>query len=344
MSINLLVIFLTGLTVGGLGCVAVQGGLLASAIASREQEDTEEGKKEKHNLWPTFAFLTTKFIAYILLGFALGAFGSALQISDWLRIAIQIVAGVYMILVAANLLNIHPVFRYVLIQPPRFLTKIIRSKSKSGDLFTPALLGVLTIFLPCGTTLAMEALAISSGSALLGAMILGVFVLGTAPIFFGIGAITTLLGDTLRQNFFKVAAVIIIYLGLTSINFGLLAAGSPLAVQNLIDSAPRINNSTNQPQNGASSENNSIQNIGIQILGTGYSPNYIQVKKGIPVRLTVRSDNIYSCALAFRIPSLNVALNLKPTDSQTTEFTPQSTGQIPFGCSMWMFRGVIEVI
>ena len=35
---DLWVIFLTGLTVGGLTCLAVQGGLLASVITSREEE------------------------------------------------------------------------------------------------------------------------------------------------------------------------------------------------------------------------------------------------------------------------------------------------------------------
>lgn len=344
MSINLLVIFLTGLTVGGLGCVAVQGGLLASAIAAREQEDIEEGKVGKHNILPIFAFLTTKLIAYIFLGLALGAFGSALQISDGIRITIQIIAGIYMILVAANLLNLHPIFRYVLIQPPRFLTKMIRDKSKSDDLLTPAVLGFLTIFLPCGTTLAMEALAISSGSALLGALILGVFVLGTTPIFFGIGVATTLLGDNLKGKFFKVAAVIIIYLGLTSINSGLLAANSPLAMQRLIDSVPKINNATSQSGKGNSSTSKGVQEVTIQVLGSGYNPNFIQVKNGSKVKVTLKSNGVYSCALAFRVPSLNIAYNLKPTDTQTFEFTPTKAGQIPFGCSMWMYRGVIEVI
>ena len=39
---NLWVIFLTGLTIGGLTCLAVQGGLLASVIAAREGEEVEK--------------------------------------------------------------------------------------------------------------------------------------------------------------------------------------------------------------------------------------------------------------------------------------------------------------
>lgn len=76
----------------------------------------------------------------------------------------QFAAGLYMIAVALNLLNIHPIFRYAVIQPPKFLTRRVRNQSKSKELFAPALLGLMTILIPCGTTLAIEALAISTSS------------------------------------------------------------------------------------------------------------------------------------------------------------------------------------
>ncbi|MDP4011949.1 MAG: sulfite exporter TauE/SafE family protein, partial [Candidatus Roizmanbacteria bacterium] len=124
---DLWLIFLTGLTVGGLTCLAVQGGLLTSAIAVREEQDFEEGSRRKHNIFPVLAFLTTKLAAYIILGFILGAFGSVLALSDNARIVMQLLAGVYMIAVALNLLNVHPIFRYAIIQPPRFLMKLVKN-------------------------------------------------------------------------------------------------------------------------------------------------------------------------------------------------------------------------
>ena len=86
-----------------------------------------------------------------------------------------------MIVIALDLLQIHPIFRYAVIQPPRFLLKKVKNQSKSKTLFAPALLGAFTIFIPCGTTLAMEALAISSANAFTGATIMAAFVLGTTP-------------------------------------------------------------------------------------------------------------------------------------------------------------------
>jgi len=321
---NLWVIFLTGLTVGGLTCLAVQGGLLASIIAARHSR----------TIFPTLAFLGTKLVAYTLLGFILGAFGGALNISSNVQIIMQFIAGLYMVAIALNLLNVHSIFRYAVIQPPRFLTKMVKNQSKSKDLFAPAVLGVMTIFIPCGTTLAMEALAISSGSALLGALIMFFFVLGTLPVFLGVGFLTTILGDNFHGKFLKLAGFLVLYLGITSANGALVAGGSPITLPSVT-----INLSGN-----IKSQAQVTQNPEINIQSNGYIPNYIKVRKDEVVNLTLKSTDAFSCASSFRIPSLGISRNLQPNDIQTIAFTPTQIGQIPFSCSMGMYRGIIEVI
>jgi sulfite exporter TauE/SafE len=325
---DLITIFFIGLTAGGLGCVALQGGLLATAITSRKEVD----QKDQNDILPTAAFLIAKLGTYALFGFILGLLGQTLFISDSLRIILQILAGIYMIIVALSLLDVHPIFRYFIIQPPRFLTKLVKNQSQSADIFAPSILGAMTIFIPCGTTLAMEALAISSGSPIKGALILASFVLGTFPIFIGLGYITAKLSDSFRLTFFKIAALIIIAVGIVTIYNSWSAAGLPTVAWG--------KNEDNQQQTGTVTK----QDYEIKILSSGYSPNSIKVKKGLPVRLTLISDKVYTCSLAFRIPSLGISKNLKPTDTQVIEFTPTEAGQIPFSCSMGMYRGVIEVI
>lgn len=337
---NLWAIFITGLTVGGLTCLAVQGGLLASVIAAREEESPNKTKAGL--LLATGAFLVTKFFAYITLGFILGWFGGAVNINGTTQTVMQLVAGIYMLAVAGNLLNIHPIFRYAVIQPPRFLTRLVRNQSKSKDMFAPAILGAMTIFIPCGTTVAMETLAISSANPWIGAAVMGAFVLGTIPLFTGIGFMTSLLGETYKTKFFKLAAVAVIYLGLTSINGALTALGSPLAFQSLVESIQAVG----QPSetNKLYSEAPTSQTVEIFITSGGYSPNYLRVKKGIPVTIKLTSKDAYSCASAFRIPSLGISKNLQANETQTFTFTPTAVGRIPFSCTMGMYRGVIEVI
>lgn len=333
---DLWLIFFTGLTVGGLTCLAVQGGLLASTIAAREEEDLEEGDKRKYSAWPVAAFLTTKLIAYTILGFILGAFGSAVALSDSARVVMQFLAGGYMIIVALNLLNVHPIFRYVIIQPPRFLTRMVKNTTKSKDIFAPALLGALTVFIPCGTTLAMEAFAISSGSPILGAAIMGVFTLGTSPLFFGLGFLTSFFGDTFKRKFFKLAGVLVFYLGISSFNGALVLMNSPIAIYvdlsgggNQITSARIVNG---------------VQEATIYISPTSYSPNYLQVRAGTPVKLNLITQGGLGCTSQFRIPSLGVSRNLPFNGSDVVEFTPTEKGKLTFTCSMGMYSGIIEVI
>lgn len=336
---NLWLIFLTGLTVGGLTCLAVQGGLLASIIAAREEDDLERGNRRKHTIFATLVFLITKLISYTILGFILGGFGGALNISSRVQVAMQLIAGLYMIVIALDLLKVHPIFKFAVIQPPRFLTRILRSQSKSKDLFAPAFLGAMTIFIPCGTTLAMEALAISSANAYLGASIMAVFVLGTMPLFFGVGILTTILGDSFKGRFLKLAGLLVLYLGIISANGALVAAGSPITLPSVT-----IDLSGNGRYAAQTPNTLITQNPQIVITSLGYSPNYITVKKGEKVNLTLKSINAFSCALAFRIPSLGISKNLKPNDTQQISFVPDQKGKIPFSCSMGMYRGVIEVI
>lgn len=338
--INLWVIFLTGLTVGGLTCLAVQGGLLASVIAAKEEEEVRKRVNIKSTIFPTLAFLSAKLIAYTILGFILGGFGGVIGINQTVQIIMQFIAGLYMIVVALNLLNVHPIFRYAVIQPPRFLTRIVRNQSKSRDLFAPAFLGGMTVFIPCGTTLAMEALAISSGNAILGASIMFAFVLGTTPLFFGVGWLTSVLGDNFREKFLKIAAFIVIYLGVTSINGSLVAFGSPITLQSIEENLP-IRIDLNE---GRSSDLSVNQNPVIEITSSGYTPDYIRVKKDTLVTLTLKSINAYSCALAFRIPELGISKNLTSNDTQLITFTPTKLGKLQYNCSMGMYRGIIEVI
>jgi uncharacterized protein len=341
---ELWIIFLTGLTVGGLTCLAVQGGLLASVIAAREESATSNIKK--HAFLATAVLLISKLIAYTILGFLLGAFGGAINISGTVQTIMQLFAGLYMLAMAGNLLNLHPIFRYIIIQPPRFLTRMVRNQSKSKDIFAPALLGAMTIFIPCGTTIAMEALAISSTNPWYGAAIMFAFTLGTIPLFSGIGILTSLLGESYKTKFLKLAAVAIIYLGLTSINGSLTAFGSPVTAQTLADNFP-VALVLPEDSNSSTSQTTAVkttQNPEILITSRGYYPGLVQVKKDQPVTVKLISKDAYSCASAFRIPSLDISYNLQSNETREFTFTPTKPGKILFTCSMGMFRGYIEVI
>ena len=338
---NLFTIFLTGLLTGGLTCMAVQGGLLAATLAQSEEERLEE-KARGGNAFPILAFLGTKLLAYTVLGMLLGLLGSFFQLSMQLRVILQIAVAIFMLGTAMNILEVHPIFRYFIIQPPKFLTRLVRKQSKSKSLFAPALLGAFTIFIPCGTTQAMMALAVATGNPFLGGAVLFAFVLGTSPVFFILGYFATKLADTYQQNFMYLAAVAIILLSVFNINNAIALTGSNHTLGNMFKSF-WCTVSWCKPE--VSGLGKPVSEATITIDAVAYVPNAVTVKSGKKITLHLQNKAGQSCIQAFTIPSLGIQ-KVVPlgTSADITFIAPENPQQIAFMCSMGMFRGVINVI
>jgi uncharacterized protein len=351
------IIFLTGLTTGGLSCLAMQGGLLASAIANQKEQEHDEvtdSKQKSRNFsltsfdqldWmPVVLFLSMKLIAHTILGFLLGWLGSAITLSLGVRLVFQAFTALFMFATAMNLLNAHPVFRYISFQPPKFLQRMIRNTTKMKAIFAPALLGVLTIFVPCGITQAMEVLAINSGSPIQGAIIMFAFVLGTSPLFAVLGVATAKLSEGWYQKFTRVAAAILIAMAVYSLNGVLIVIDSPISLNRLMSPVTYFFSDERFKNSSQTQMINGVQDVTINITNNGYSPNRIKVKSGQPVRLTLKSNETYSCALAFVFKEFGINTFLEANDTQSFTFTPSQPGKYQFTCSMGMYTGIMEVI
>jgi len=330
-------IFLTGLTTGGVSCVAIQGGLLASAIANQQS---------KRPVIQISSFLLAKLFIHTLFGLLLGFVGSAFQINLTVTLIFQTLVSFYLLASALHLLEVHPIFRYVVIKPPKFLYRISRNTSKLSDWFAPTLLGLLTIFIPCGVTQTMEVTAMTSGSPITGALTLFFFVLGTIPMFVLIGLLATSISSVWRKRLNYAAASLIIYLGLSSINGVLTVLNSPFSVSGFINTYKLLQSYESGAVAGANTIDidDGIQKVKVDITPKGYTPNYFQVKAGIPVELTLNTIENYTCANFFVFKEFNLEARLQPTDTKTFTFTPQETGRFNFSCSMGMYTGVMEVI
>ena len=343
---NLWAIFLTGLFAGALTCLAVQGGLLATSIAQREEEKLKDKTKRTGNALPILSFLVAKLPPYTILGFLLGWFGSLFQLSLTANVVLQLVIGVFMLGTALNLLNVHPIFRYFIIQPPRFLTKMVRNQSKSSDFFGPAVLGAFTVLIPCGITQAMIALAIASGNPLSGAAILFAFVLGTSPLFFILGYLATRLGDTLKQRFMKVAAYAIILLAVFNVNNALALTGNSFTLENLWTNFYCTVSFCDKDFAPTAQAANPVADATITINSNGYDPDNLTVKAGSEVTLNIVNKGGGGCTQAFTLPKYNIQKIVPIGSSDTITFTaPNEPGtQLAFMCSMGMYRGTINVI
>ena len=330
---NVWLAFITGLTTGGFSCFAVQGGLLTSALASEEELEVTRKQKAK----ALIVFLASKVAAYTLLGFLLGFLGASLNISPKVQGWLQIFIGLYMLITAARLLNLHPIFRYFVIQPPKSILRLLKNQSQAKSIFSPMVLGAMTVLIPCGVTQAMMLLALGSSNPFWGAGIMLAFTLGTSPVFFAIGLAAT---EALKHKAFSfIAASFIFAIGILSINSGQILRGSAHTLQNYWAALSGVVEETK-----SAGLKGGFQEVTINIKSNGYKANVNTLKAEVPVRLKLVTNNVKSCARAFTIPDLNYFKVLPVTGTETVEFTPTKTGRLTYTCSMGMYSGSFTVV
>jgi len=347
---QLVVAFVTGITTGGLSCLAVQGGLLASSLAHQIEQDYvgQAGQKRSKSLTvrtnsalPIGLFLLAKLVTYTLLGALLGWLGSYLTFSPMTRAMLMLAIGFFMIGNALRMFNVHPIFRYFSIEPPKFITRYIRRTAKGTETFTPLFLGALTVFIPCGVTQAMMATALGSGSIAMGAALMFAFTLGTSPVFFIIAYLTTELGAKLEKFFMRFVAVVVLILGFVTLDGGLNVMGSPISLQNLTRTwfaSQAESNSAVVPSQPSANAGEVVLNVE----NNGYFPAVLKAPADTDFTLSLVTDKTYTCARDFVIPALNYYQLLPESGTVQVSIPAQKAGStLFFTCSMGMYTGQI---
>ena len=323
--------FLTGLTSGGISCIAVQGGLLTSAISNTENA--------KNNKGLVLTFLISKTLTYTFLGFLLGYIGAFLVLTPKVSAVFQIFIGLFLLATAGRILDLHPIFRYFVIQPPKFIYKLAKNNTNAGTLFAPILLGALTVLMPCGVTQAMMVVALGTANPVQSALIMLAFVLGTSPVFFALGISVSKLIKYKAFNF--ISAGVIAIFAIISLNGAMGLLGSAHTLQNYWKA---ITGNIANTQIKSAAVVSGFQEATIIVKNNGYTSDVTTLKVDVPVRLKIITDNVYSCSRSFTVPGLNISKVLPATGEEIIEFTPTKTGRLAYSCSMGMYTGSFEVV
>jgi hypothetical protein len=242
---------------------------------------------------------------------------------------------------ALRMFNVHPIFRYFSIEPPKFITRYIRRTAKGTDTITPLFLGALTVFIPCGVTQAMMAAALGTGSVTMGAALMLAFTLGTSPVFFIVAYLTTELGARLEKFFMRFVAVVVLILGLVTVNGGLNILGSPLSFQNLTRSL-FPSSSRSEPAAQSSQPAAAEGDVVLYVQNEGYFPQTLSMPAGKDFTLNLVTDATYSCSRDFVIPALDYYELLPDTGTVKVNIPAQEQGStLFFTCSMGMYTGQI---
>lgn len=275
-----------GLVAGTASCTAAQGGLLVG-LSGRGHAPGLVG-------W----FLAGRMASYTVAGALLGLLGSAVSLPPRARALLLVAAGVTVIVFAVRLMRRGGAGCDAPAEAPRYKAP---------------LLGAATILVPCGVTLGMEMLAVSSGSPVSGAAAMAGFVIGTAPAF-------ALLGYVLRRisrtRLAKLAGVLAIAAGLWTIGAGLNLGGWVQAA------TPAVS--------GPGS-----QTVTVFATRDGYRPAIVAARAGVPVDVIFKLVD-RSCTSTVTIAGRDVAL------PATVRLPPQRPGTMRYVCGMGMYTGYIK--
>ncbi len=321
------VLFIAGLLTS-IHCVGMCGGIMLSQTVGNESTTKFEAMK------PSLLYNAGRVISYTILGGVIGAVGSVFSLSFKSKAAVQIIAGIFMIMMGLNMSGFS-LFRKFQIKLPKSFCK---TKNKEGS---PFIVGLLNGFMPCGPLQTMQIFALGTGSPIKGALAMLVFSVGTVPLMLTFGALSGLLSKGYTKKILKLSGVMIIVLGLIMGNRGLSILGINL---NPVNAMALSKNDVKEGNDNVAKAvlQDGVQVINMTVSNRGYTPNAFYVQKGIPVKWVIDGKEINTCNNAIIIPSLNKEIKINKGEN-VLEFTPENKDMY-FSCWMGMINGVIKVV
>lgn len=331
---GLVLLFVLGLLTS-FHCVAMCGGILLSQTTVKENE-SDAGTINSKKAWfkPSLLYNAGRVVAYTFVGGVVGGIGMVISLTGVWKGLIPLIGGLFMVIMGINLLGIFPFLRRLNIRMPYFAAKKIKSKSGRSPLY----IGLLTGLMPCGPLQIVQLYALSTGSVLQGAVSMLVFSLGTVPLLFTFGALNTIMNKKFAHRMVKVSAIFVIVLGIIMMGRGLALSGISVNMP-----ATTGLSGTEISAGDVAKVSGDVQIIETSITSDSFPP--ITVKKGVPVRWTIKADpeNLNSCNNAIVIPEYNIEMGLEPGDN-LVEFLPTKEGEFIYTCWMGMIKSSIHVV
>lgn len=318
---------LLGLVASVSTCLASTGGFLLATTSKNPS-------KAK-----TIAVHVGRLATFMLGGAALGALGGSIPqgSSIWYGI-FALILGVGFVGVGLNLLELSPSFASMGLRLPGSANRLADRIASSTHSVAPFLVGAVTFVMPCGFTQTAQALALASGSASRGLLLMTAFALGTLPVLGGL----TWFGSAgaLKHRAFRLAAgSMLLLMGISQLDGGLTVVGSPVTPSSILAAITVRATTAGETVPDANAKE---QIVRMTVANGTYSPRNLRVRKGVPIRWEIDGQDVSGCANSIVVPTYRISKILSPGQNIIT-FTPTTAGTIPFSCGMGMIRGSFTV-
>jgi len=325
-----------GITAGFSTCMALVGGLvlgLSSRYAEKHQSATPSQRFKPHLL-----FNLGRIVSFFILGGVIGLFGSILKFNSVVTGLFTVAIGFVMIIIGLQLTELFPRLTNKSITLPVGIAKMLgidRHKQKEYSHKSALILGGLTFFLPCGFTQAMQLVAIGSGSFITGAIVMGLFAIGTAPGLLGVGGLTSFVKGNFAKKFFRIVGALVVVFAIYNISNGFNLTGYKFSF-----SGGQTNNSIS-----TAVDKNAIvlKTVFIPSKNTqDISPNTfnVEVGKSYVLSIEARGDG-QGCMSTIMIPGIYNTPMLITKGMLTLPFKIDKAGKYNITCAMGIVRGYI---
>lgn len=321
-------LFLIGLLTS-VHCVAMCGGINLSQCIPTNTESNIQGN-QLSSIKPSVLYNVGRIISYTAIGAIVGTLGSVISFSGEVKSIVQIIAGIFMVIMGLNMLNIFPWLRKLNPRIPKIFTRKIHvNKSNNSPLYV----GLLNGLMPCGPLQAMQLYALSTGNPVKGALSMFLFSLGTVPLMFGLGVLSSILSQKFTRKVMSVGSALVVVLGVSMFSNGLSLSGFTFSVASFIDSG----NGNQAVVQG------DLQTVNTSLNSGEYDPITVQV--GIPVRwtITAKQGALNGCNNEIFIPEYGIEKKFEIGEN-VVEFTPTKAGTFVYSCWMGMISSTITVV
>jgi sulfite exporter TauE/SafE len=288
---------------------------------------------------PALVFMGGRIAGYSVLGAALGTIGASVTMPPQVTAVLMVTVGVVMLLLGTRLTGLSPRIAGWSPTLPIGLGSRLGLGEGSASAYSDrraALLGAASFFLPCGFTQAIQIYALSTGSPLFAAALLGTFAVGTAPGLLALAGLPVVVPGSMRPTLLRLVGVVVLGFALVNASAGLRLSGVTLPFPGVGPVA-----AAGLPSGGTAPD-------GTQALHTyqeadGYSPQNVSIYSGMPTHWTIESRSTASCAASLVVPTLNISRRLH-LGANTIDLPALSAGTVYYSCAMGMFSGAITIV
>jgi sulfite exporter TauE/SafE/copper chaperone CopZ len=338
-----------GLTAGVSTCMALVGGLVLGLSAKHAEKHPTATASQKFR--PHIFFNASRIVTFFVLGGLIGMLGSAFQLQGMALGLLTIAVGIVMLVLGLQLTNLFPRLSNGGLTLPSGIARrlgISKRQNREYSHKNAAMLGAISFFLPCGFTQAMQLYAISTGSFMTGALVMGLFAIGTSPGLLGVGALTSAFSGEKAKRFFRIVGVAVVVMAFVNLSNGFNLTG----LQSTHGNFSAFKFGTTATNKDSASAEQPGDNASDYVLKAKYA-----VASGmIPKEFTIKANQSYllevealedgvGCMSTVLIPRLNNNVKyLVKGETLSLPFKVEGPGTYKITCAMGVPHATIKVV